>query len=364
MKQFQEYFSIDNYKEIYGQRIKDINTDKVYEALDLFFRENGILKPFTNHKTRKTNFGHALTNYLDNNFKEYEKKRVLEGFLNNSIYSLATSNKSLDETYNILVDLVNKGNFHPFDLSGDIYDFESGERFYMSVTNWEPTLVTYIPGKKLTDRGRFEVASEESIDKVIERQIEFKTGNLIVADWIKIKEFTDLVDATNKFDINSEKGRIEQAQFYLDNFNFIHSTAWSSSDIYQDGDTFVFVQPNDELNLPSSYKHKGHVYKELRAISIIEKEQLIKLIGNEEIVNKYLNDSTNDYVKLKVKPGVYSFTLSSGPEFIKESFKNLNSSQHDENKDKINNLLKDENFKPNLILQSLSLKPSKKLKVK
>lgn len=364
MKIFQEYFSIEDYKEIYAQEIKNINLDKAYESLHLFFKENDILKPFTNHKTHRTNFGYAFDKYLNNTFEDYEKKRVLEGLMSKSFYFISSSNRTLEESYNILMERVNTGNLHPFDLSGDVYDFESGKRFDISITNWKPTLVTYIPGKKITDRGRFEVVHEESIDKVIERQIEFKTGNLIVADWFKIQEFTDLVDKDNKFDVNSEKGRIEQAQFYLNNFNFIHSTAWNSSDIYQDGDTFVFVQPNDELNLPSSYKHKGYVYKELRAISIIEKEQLIELLGNEEIVNNYLKESKHDYVKLKVKPGIYSFTLSSGPEFIRESFEKLDSAQTEVNKEQINTLLKDKNFKPTLILQSLSLKPSKKLKVK
>lgn len=364
MKSFNEYFSLDDYRKIYGQEIKDMSLDEVYKALDLFLTENKILKPFTNHKTHRTNFGYSFDNYLNNNYKEYEKKRVLEGIIDKTICSLTFSKKTLEESYNSLIEKVNSGNFSPFELVGELYDFESGERFNFSMKNWEPTLVIYIPGENWTDRGRFEVAQEEVIEKVLEKQIEFKTGNLIVADWFKFKEFNDLVDQNNKFDINSEKGRIEQAEFYLNNFNFIHSTAWNSSEVYQDGDTFLFIQSNDELNLPSSYKNKGYVHKELRAISIIEKEQLIDLIGDEQIVNKYLESSKNEYVKLKVKPGTYTFTLSSGPEFIKESFPNLESSQNDENKEKITQLMKDENFKPTLILQALSLKPTKKNKMR
>lgn len=364
IKQFQQYFSYADFQNVLGQDIQELNTDRFYEAVDLFLQENKILKSFTNHKTRRTNFGYALNQYLNHDCQQHQKENVLEGFLNKSIISIALSKKTLDENYNTLIEKVNNGNFTPFELVGDIYDFNSGKTFNLSLKNWEPTLMLYIPGEKWTDRGRFEVAPEEHIDKVIERQIEFKTGNLIVADWFKIKEFNDLVDSNNQFEINSEKGRIEQSEFYLNNFNFIHSTAWHSSEIYQDQDTFVFINTNEELNLPPTYKNKGYVNKELRAISIIELEHLIDLIGSKEIVNKYLEESKNYYVRLNVNPGTYTFTLSSDPHLIKESYGDINSCQNEENQEKIKELLQIKNFTPTLILQALSAKPSQQLKLR
>lgn len=369
MKNFEEYFSFEKFNTIITNQCDD--TVPFFNALDQFLRENNLLKPFTNSETHRTNFGFYLNKYIQNQELEtYEKKRLLEGLLHKTLFFTAYRNEknidnleALTSSYKEFVEKIDNGNFHPFDVTDDLYDFESGERFNMKLEKWEPTLLIYTPGASFKDRGSFDVAPEEKVQKVVEKQIEFNTGNIIIADWFKIKKFTDLVDKDNHFDVNSEKGRIEQAKYYLEKFNFIFTTSWSSSDVYKNGDTYILANAYGDFNMPSSYKNKGHVDKELRAISIIEKETLIEMVG-EDKVNAYLEEYTHSIVELKVKPGIYSFILSSSPNLIKEEYQNLESSQTDENKQEISNLIQNKDFQPNFIMQGLSLKPTKKPKMR
>lgn len=364
MKAFKEYFSLQELKDIIASEDKHETLGPVHQALDKFLTENNLLKPFTNHETHRTNFGYDWDNYLSGKIEDYQKERLMADIIDKYMFMRILYEEDVEKAYYQLNDKINQGNFQPFDLMDNLYDFESGEDFKLVLKNWEPSLVKFIPGETLFSRSRFELAQPEPIQKVIEAQIEFKTGNLIVADWFKIEEFTKTVDADNNFDVNSEKGRIEQAKYYLEKFNFIHTAAWNSSDLYQKGNTFVFASFDEDFVCPEGYKEKGHVSKELRALSIIEKEHLIDIVGSEEKVAKYLKENDYGMIKLKVTPGIYTFTMTSGPEFIRREFAHLGSAQNEENQQEISALLEDKHFHPTLIMQALELKPAKKLKMK
>ena len=224
MKEFKEYFSLEQLQILLGSKNKYDEVGPLHEALDKFLVENKLMKPFTNHKTHKTNFGFYWENYLNNKTEDYQKERVLSDIIDKYLFMRVFCEEDIEKAYEGLNTKINQGNFQPFDLMDSLYDFESGEDFKLVLKNWEPSLVKFIPGATLQDRARFELAQEEVVQKVIEAQIEFKTGNLIIADWFKIEEFTKKVDDHNEFDVNCEKGRIGQARYYLDKFNFIHTT--------------------------------------------------------------------------------------------------------------------------------------------
>lgn len=367
MKEFKEYFPIEELEKIIHSKNKYEQPSSLHEALDKFLTENQLLKPFTNHKTHRTNFGYYWESYLNNNNKmeDYQKERVLSGIIDKFLFMRVFYEEDIQKAYEILNTKINQGNFQPFDLMDSLYDFESGEDFKLVLKNWEPSLVRYIPGKTLQERARFELAPEEEVKKVLEAQIYFKTGHLIVADWFKIDEFTQKVDQDKySFDVNSAKGRVQQAQYYLDNFNFIHTSAWSDSYGYQKDGLFVFTSYDEDFNPPKGFQELGRVDKELRAISIIEKEQLIKLVGSEKKVDDYLKEYSNCILELQVTPGTYTFTLSSSPELIKEEMAKIESVQLEENQKEVQKLLKKKHFQPNLIMQKLDIKLQNKLKIK
>jgi hypothetical protein len=364
MKEFKEYFSLEDLKQIMATEDKYEALGPLHQALDKFLKENGLLKPFTNHQYRRTNFGFDWNNYITGKEEPYQKERVLGNIIDKHMFMKVFYEENVEKSYNTLNDKINKGNFHPFDLMDSLYDFETGEDLKLVLKNWEPTLMRYIPGESWTDRGRFEIATEAPVEKVVLAQIEFKTGNLIVADWFKINEFTELVDKDNDFDVNSEKGRLDQAKYYLEKFNFVHTAAWHDSDLYQKGNTFVFARYDEDFECPDGYEDKGKVNKELRALSIIEKEHLIELVGSEEKVEAYLKDNNWGVLQLKVTPGIYTYTMASGPEFIKKEIGNLNGIQTEENQQEVSKLFEDKHFHPIMIMQALELKPEKKLKMK
>lgn len=364
MKKFEDYLSFEEFETIMKSEKNDEDLIPLHEALDKFLVDNQLVKPFTNHQTHRTNFGFYWQNYCEGKAEDYQKERVLDGIINKYLFMRIFYEEDIKKAYENLNNKINQGNFQPFDLMDSLYDFESGEDFKLVLKNWVPSLVKFIPGATLQDRARFELAKEEPIQKVIEAQIEFKTGHLIVADWFKIDEFTQLVDKDNNFSVNSEKGRIEQAQYYLEKFNFIHTSAWNSSDLYQKDNTFIFVSFDEDFEAPKGYKDMGHVDKELRALSIIEKEHLISLVGSEEKVNQYLKEYSGDIIELNVEPGIYNFTLSSAPELIKKEMPKLNTWQSTEHQDDIEKLLKNKHFNPILIMQGLELEPKKQLKMK
>lgn len=364
MKEFKEYFSLEELQTLLTSENKYDEMGPLHHALDKFLTENNLVKPFSNHNTHRTNFGYYWENYIAGTIEDYQKDRMLGDVIDKFVFMRIFYEKDVQKAYDKINEKINQGNFQPFDLGDIFYDFESGENFKMAIKNWEMSLVKYIPGETLTSPARFELAKEEPIQKVLEGQIEFSTGNLIVADWFKIKEFTEAVDKDNHFDVNCEKGRIDQAKYYLDKFNFIHTATWNSSDLYQKGDTFVFTSFDEYFECPEGYKEKGHVDKELRALSIIQKEHLMELVGSEQKVNDYLEKEPYGVLQLKVTPGTYTFTMASAPEFIRKEYANLDSAQTEENRLEISQLLDNKHFKPVLVMQALQLTPKKKLKVK
>lgn len=357
MKPFQEYFSQTQFESYVAANFKDPDF-VLAKALHSFLQDNHLLKPFLNHQTHITNFGYSWDKYLNNTLDERETHRLMHDIIAKLIFGTSFGKDNIEECYIKVRDSMNSGNLLYFYLP-EAYDFESGERFNILFKNWEPCLLKFVPGEDWKS-GKHIIAPEEPIQKLMEKQIEFKTGNLLVADWFKIAEFNKAVDGKesgfSEFDINCEKGRIEQSLHYLEKFNFIYNTSYAGATIFKNGDKYLFLNEKDDLNLPKEYKKKGYVFQELRALCIIEKEQLISIVG-EEIVEKYLKE--NDVVSLKVNPGIYSFTLSSHPHFIKKNWKDLVSSEPPENLADITEFMEDKNFSPILILQSSQLTPKK-----
>lgn len=350
MKPFNHYFSLQKFQKLYES--KPINFDDLFLALDNFFGDNNLLKPFTNHDTHRTNFGYYWEKYLNKNIEDYEKKHLFDNIIAKTIFygkiNLQNSD-DIEKSYMKLINKVNSGNFNAFDLSDEFYDFESGKNFNIEIQNWEPTL---FESKIVNNEIVLEIAKPEPIQKLLNLSIEFKTSELIIADWFKIKEFTQLVDKNiNKFDINSSKGRMELSQYYLDNFNFIYTTSWNDSTVFKHKDTFIFARDTDFFEFPKEYKNKGKVDKELRALCIIEKQHLINLLDNPKLVDDYLAEYDSSIVKLKIKPGIYNFTISSDPNLLKENFEELDLFNNFEENEKIIEFIKDPYFQPTLFLQ-------------
>lgn len=350
-KEFKNYFSLEDFLNL-TQNNDAFNT--LYEAIDVFLKENEIIKPFKNHETYSTNFGHYWHRYIEDDCSISQKKDMFRTLILKTILIMnGNSNGEQDKKikqYEILNKKMNEGDFAEFEL-GELYDFESGQTLNMHIRNWQPVLVKYVENPDTPFKGKYVEVEPQEIQKVLHCTIEFKTGELLITDWFRIDEFNNLVDNEYRFDVNSSKGRLEQSKFYLDNFNFISNTSWSDSLVFKNGDDLVFLESDYDLKLPDDFKHKGKIYKQLRALTIIEKQELINLVKDEKIVNNYLKEN-NDVLKLKIKPGVYSFQLTSSPDLLKSS-----DLVKDERLQKFEKLISDDSFSPCLIMQKLSNEP-------
>lgn len=350
MKHFKEYYKIEDYLK----DVEKIETNKgflISKALYSYLLENKVGKPFTNHETHVTNFGFLWENFLA---KPTKNEELFNTLTFKSILSSIYDNKSVEERYENLTERLANGNIPYFHLC-DAYDFESGVTFSIQFKNWEPSLLKFIPNPENWKLSKHVLAEPEPITKYVEKQVEFKTGNLLVADWFRIEKFNELVDNGNnsKFDVNSSKGRMNQALYYFDNFNFISNPSMANSTVYKSGSDYIFSYSRDNITMPASYQELASISKAYRALTIVEKEHLEELVG-KNVVAQYLE--TGDAQIIKVAPGTYTFAISENPLEIVKNWKekSITEINSEENKE-LNKLMNNKNFEPVLILRGVNM---------
>lgn len=338
---FADYFTFENFKEleaterkIKGEPDLPRNYAKLYDRLF----GTAILK-FIKDYDKEYGFpsianseGHItkIQTCLEKFFKGeeligYEEREIPMLFY--KVVSMSTFNFKdeevtdgyLKEKYDTLVDKFTKGNFRPFDLSEDscrCYDCD--QHFKMSIDNWKPTFnnVEYSTGYK----SKF-VTPEPCIDKNnIELSVTFETGNLLISDWFKIPQFTETFQ--NDFEINSIKGRIESTQHHLEKANVLHLVLGNCSpSVFKKGSTLLFGREDEEIETPNNgFVEAGQICTDLWAVTIVEKNQLIKIVENklakkegidtaqkaEKIVEKYLVENKNNITQIQIEPGQYT----------------------------------------------------------
>lgn len=363
MQSFKEFFTQDeliatvtSLKEKNEDNIED--SEVFYNAIDQFLTVNNLKNPFLNHKNYETNLGYKWNAYINGKLNKSETANLFHNFFYKIIIrSFSMNNDDIEKTYNQIISTFDSGNFNQYELP-EMYDFQKGKTFNVDFKNWVPRLLQFVPGPDWKSCS-YILAPDIDVQNYVEKDIEFKTGNLLVADWFRIPEFNALVN-TNElhFDVNSNEGRLQQSIHYLNNFNFISNTSYYNSTILQKNDEYIFGYYNDEHSLPSEYKEKGYVSKELRAISIIEKEHLEDLVGVKAVEDLLSNQ---DITPLKVTPGIYKVCLSSSSEYLKKNWKDIGL-EDDENN--LSTFIEKEYLIPALVLKGIDIKPENKKRKK
>lgn len=281
--------------------------------------------------------------------------------LYNTMYSDKNpkNEENILENYKTVIQTVNNGNF--FYFKSDMKCRCCGQNMSVHFQNWEPKVTTY-DNKTNNPRAPLKTC----FDKIIHSfDIEFKTGNLLIADWIRIPEFTKLVEYDakhNEVSINFALGRHNQTKHYAEKYNFISvSVGNSSPNVILDGGTIVFgnYDPNKKSSDIKSNQELitvGTVCTDLWASTIIEKEHLIELLSEKMgmykatlEVNKYLAE--NDVLQIQVQPGKYALKMH--PDY--EDFnKSLLSSQETSEKAQ---LYKKHEFTPFFCITSVDIVP-------
>lgn len=330
---FENFLSFENYKKIAETEIEEKNKEnpdyekifeshKLYESSILnYLKERvkkGLLKMPDNSGTHYSNLLSMFKRLTEDKLQENEHDRLSYLFsklLSNNMMSLVYSKEptTIETKYKELIEKVNQGNFDRFDLDCDSECFGCGKKIKLVSKNWNFKLATL----NLNENNKYEfVVLPECIEeKLYEVKIEFKTGELLIADWFRIPEFTEQVEYDSEYkkvSINTDLGKIKSTQHAASlGFITIH-VGNSSPTIFQQGDNFIFGHEKEE-NKKSEYEEKGYVCTDLWNVTIIDKARLIEIVANKlgeekaiESVDKYLSKNKNNINFIQVQPGEYT----------------------------------------------------------
>jgi hypothetical protein len=218
------------------------------------------------------------------------------------------------------------GNFGSYELGSDVCKcHECGQSMRLDFENWQPSYQVFktLPDGSLNYKEL--IPPKNCLDKnVTELKVNFPTGELVIADWFRIEEFTDTVEYKGKDkysedrSINYAKGRVKSTTDYAEKFNFISVSVGNSSPrIFKKGNTLVFGrgeynEETDEEVKPKGFAEKGYVCTDLWAVTVIDKQTLIEIVSKAKgedatkIIEDYIAE-TYGVNEIKVKPGEYSF---------------------------------------------------------
>jgi hypothetical protein len=353
MTNFADYFSYDDFMVFVDHEINDPDNHARYrelvetkmEASLRGFLEalkaEGRLEPIPNAEGRSTPFLDCW-NYMVTDASEFVKypdsiwRSIANNFAHHLIFDPIYNGAQAIEKgndpewrsrYGKLIDLVTTGNFDRWFYSH--LEAErcamTDERLRLNGTGWKFEL------GKWTSEG-FVPMEPKAPPRIVEMPFEFKTGNLLIADWFRIEEFTKSVNDYNKdyrgVSINSVAGRILQTEHLASKHGVLSVSVGNSSPYLfrpQDG-VLAFANPADYDSFSPS-DSQGMVITDLWAVTIIERERLVEIVADavgdqaqaEQIVEDYL--ANNDVMTAKVEPGTHYVYFTGENEIFRDQFR-------------------------------------------
>lgn len=249
-------------------------------------------------------------------------------------YEKDNSEVNLDKLYSMFVSHINKGDFDTYETpSQDCYN--CGAMLALKFKNWNAKFYEYkeilnpkeyrkvvpenSPASFLNKSDYFD--ANECFNEFIQvKELEVKTGELIITNWIKMEEFTKTVEVNGDiyhFSNSSPKGLKEQMEHYYQQ-GFLSFYSYSelgmiSSKEKEFKDCMVIGHINEDEFNSKEYKQNYKYGSGLRAKTIIEKEKLIEIINikvndyekSKSMVEDYIEKNKDEMIIKKVKPDIY-----------------------------------------------------------
>lgn len=152
--------------------------------------------------------------------------------------------------------------------------------------------------------------------KLQETVVELKTGNLLVADWFRIEQFTTPTRREKTFSLNSRKGREDQTRYLAEQFGMVSvSVSNTSPAVFVEGNQILVGNYYDEEGpFPERFTLLGNVCTDLWAVTLVEYETLVDIVARtlpdtaKQVVDDYLATQprgTYGLHQLQVEPGTY-----------------------------------------------------------
>lgn len=150
-------------------------------------------------------------------------------------------------------------------------------------------------------------------------QIEFKTNELIITDWISLKEFDDQVGSIG---LLREPRGATLSTLDAANHGFVRVHVGDiDPSIHRMDNNFSFGLTKDK----KEYENIGSVNVGVWAVTMIEKQKLIDIVANkvgaqqsELLVQNYLNNKVHTVVY--IEPGIYTLSFDPEAKYAKEIF--------------------------------------------
>lgn len=184
----------------------------------------------------------------------------------------------------------------------------TGIPLILSFENWVAK-GGYINGNRLDD---IPVAAAESLQETV---VELKTGNLLVADWFRLDEFTNAVRSEKYLSLESREGRDAKTRYYAEKFGVISVSVLTSPGVFQSGNqVLVGYFDEDQGDVPARYTHVGNVCTDLWAATFVEYETLVDLVARtnpesaKTMVDAYIEEHKGGVYglhQMQVEPGTY-----------------------------------------------------------
>lgn len=334
---FKDFYSFEEYSKLAEIELVEKNKekpdyDKLFEQEKSYQvgivnylkarAENGMLEMPKNSHTHSANILFIWKNLVEKKLKSHEEEKIIYVFsklMNNNMMKITYAKEpiSIEENYNNLIEKINKGDFDKFELNDEAECFCCGQKIKLIAKDWSFRLFNF----KLNDEKKYEATLlPECIEnKLYEVNVEFKSGELLIADWFRIEEFTKRVEYNSDYknlSINSDLGKIQSTEHAAKlGFVTIH-VGNRSPQIYQYEEEFIFGHEKEDYQV-KDYENKGYVCTDLWNVTIIDKTRLIEIVaetlGNEEsikVVNKYLEEEKGNINFINVQPGKYNIGYS------------------------------------------------------
>ncbi|KWA84248.1 hypothetical protein WL29_23085 [Burkholderia ubonensis] len=180
----------------------------------------------------------------------------------------------------------------------------------LSFENW-------VPQGNYIERGKGSVPIQPLAPAQLqETVVEFKTGNLLVADWFRIEQFTTPTRREKTFSLNSRKGREEQTRYLAEQFGVVCvSVSNTSPSVFVEGNqVLVGNYYDDDGPFPDRFTWLGNVCTDLWAVTLVEYETLVDVVARtlpdtaKQVVDDYLAEQprgTYGLLQLQLEPGTY-----------------------------------------------------------
>lgn len=340
MKPFSDFYSFDQFS-LLMKGFEETRSEA--KSFDLFFEQkkvvaksiisflkekskNGELYSIDNGSTHEASFLTSWSNLIKGEMKEGWDEPLLErafsGIPMFRLQLLKNKNPTADTQilYQEFTSLIDRGNLDVYEINVDCSCKNCDKKVFASGSDWKLSLQEFDMN---THEHRIMKACVARVEQEVE--IEFKTGELLIADWFRIDEFSKKVKYNADYSdasINSSLGCIKSTQHAAKHgFVTVH-VGNSCPQIYQQGDSFVFGHAHDSdddgfeedgVSIPG-YENKGYVCTDLWNVTVIDKARLVEIIAEtkgeeaQNIVEDYI--AKNEVTTAKVEPGIYKVTFN------------------------------------------------------